>query len=167
MNVRKLMRLVASLTGLLGLAMYSVPAHADDPTVNIPHSCQGGVALVPSASPLTIVSKWTMSTRGNTQAFANSASGIMTINGQPVAAVKSEVIQAFADAHPDGNADDGWRVQWTFATTSPAQGQSIVVTFQIVLAFAVADHELGPGQPIILPAGPLFPNPFTCTVTGT
>jgi hypothetical protein len=108
-----------------------------------------------------------MSTRGNTQAFANAATGIMTVDGQAVTLVKSDVYQLSADIHPDGNADDPWRVQWSFATTAPAQGQSMVVTFNITLARAVADHELGPGQPGILPAGPLSPNPFRCIVTGT
>jgi hypothetical protein len=108
-----------------------------------------------------------MSTRGNTQAFANAATGIMTVNGQAVTPIKSDVYQPFADIHPDGNADDAWRVQWSFATTAPPRGQSMVVTFIIVLARPVADHELGPGQPGIIPAGPLFPSPFRCSVTGT
>src|SRR5260370_25769339 len=108
-----------------------------------------------------------MSTRGNTQAFANAATGEMTINGQPVSPVKSDVFRPGSDNHPDGNADDPWRVQWSFATTVPMQGQSMLVTFEITLAYPVADHEGGPGQPVILPAGPLFQNPFRCTVTGT
>ncbi len=90
----------------------------------------------------------------------------MTVNGQAVTPMKSDVLQVSADIHPDGNADDAWGVKGSFATTAPAFGQSMVVTFNIVLAYAVADHELGPGQPVIIPAGPLFPNPFTCTVTG-
>jgi len=167
MEVRKVSYLVALLFSFLALGLLSAPVFAAGTTVNIPHGCLGGSVSVPAASPLTIVSGWTMSTRGNTQAFANAATGIMTVNGQAVTPMKSEVFQLFADIHPDGNADDAWRVQWSFATTSPARGQSMVVTFNIVLAYPVADHELGPGQPAILPAGPLFPNPFRCTVTGT
>jgi hypothetical protein len=166
MEVRKVSGLVAFLFSLLALGLLSAPVFADGTTVGIPGGCRGGSVSVPAGSPLTIASGWTMSTRGNTQAFANAATGIMTINGQPVTPVKSEVFQAFPDIHPDGNADDGWRVRWTFATTAPALGQSMIVTFTIVLARPVADHELGPGQPVILPAGPLFPNPFTCAVTG-
>gem|GEM_PF-6579486 len=155
------------MIGLPALGIFSAPVYADDPTVNIPHGCLGGSAPVPANSPLTIVSGWTMSTRGNTQAFSNAATGIMTVDGQAVTAVKSDVFHPPADSRSDGNADDAWRVQWSFATTAPAQGQSFVVTFDIVLANAVADHEGGPGEPVILPAGPLFANPFVCTVIGT
>jgi hypothetical protein len=109
-----------------------------------------------------------MSTRGNTQAFANAATGIMTVNGQPVTATKSDVFHpGVPDTHPDGNADDAWRVLWSFATTSPSLGQSMVVTWNILLARDVADHELGSGQPTILSAGLLFQPPFTCVITGT
>jgi hypothetical protein len=164
METRKIRRLVALLSSLVAVWVFAAPAHADGTTINIPHQC-GSVSL-PAASPLTIVSGWTMSTRGNTQAFANAATGVMTVNGQAVSPVKSEVFQRVAVKNPDGNADDAWRVEWSFATTVPTQGQTMVVTFEITLAYPVADHELGPGQPIILPAGPLFPNPFQCTVTG-
>lgn len=163
MEARKISRFVALLSSLLALCVFAAPAYADGTTINIPHQC--GTVSLPAASPLTIVSGWTMSTRGNTQAFANAATGVMTINGQAVSPVKSEVYQPRPDNHPDGNADDPWRVQWSFATTVPTQGQTMVVTFYISLAYPVADHELGPGQPIILPAGPVT-NPFTCTVTG-
>ena len=164
MEARKISRCVALLLSLAALCVFAAPVYADGTTINIPHQC-GSVSL-PAASPLTIVSGWTMSTRGNTQAFANAATGLMTINGQAVAPVKSEVFQQRPDNHPDGNADDPWRVQWSFATTAPLKGASMVVTFEITLAHAVADHELGSGQPTILPEGPLFPNPFHCTVMG-
>ena len=167
MKVGKFSRLAAVLFSLLAVGLVSAPVFAEGTTVGIPGGCRSGSVPVPALSPLTLASGWTMSTRGNTQAFANAATGVMTVDGQAVTPVKSEVFQAFPDIHPDGNADDGWRVRWTFATTAPALGQSMVVTFTIVLARPVADHELGPGQPVILPAGPLFPNPFTCIVTGT
>lgn len=165
MGLRNLSRLVALLFSLLGLGLLSAPAYAAGTTINIPHQC--GSVSVPAASPLTIVSGWTMSTRGNTQAFANAATGVMTINGQLVTPTKSEVYQPHPDGQPDGNADDAWRVQWSFATSAPAQGQSMIVTFDITLAYPVADHETGPGQPTILPAGSLFPSPFVCSVTGS
>lgn len=151
------------LFSLLALCVLAAPAYADGTTINIPHQC-GSVSL-PAATPLTIVSGWTMSTRGNTQAFANAATGVMTINGQAVSPVESDVFQPRPDNHPDGNADDPWRVQWTFTTTVPAQGQSMVVAFYITLAYPVADHETGPGQPMILPAGPVT-SPLTCTISG-
>jgi hypothetical protein len=166
MEARKISRFVALPLSLLALCVFAAPAYADGTTINIPHQCPGSVSL-PAGSPLTIVSGWTMSTRGNTQAFANAATGVMTIDGQAVSPDKSEVYQPRPENHPDGNADDGWRVQWSFATGVPAQGSTMVVTFEIVLARAVADHELGPGQPTIIPAGPLFTNPFRCTVIGT
>jgi hypothetical protein len=161
-EIRKLSALVAVLFSLLALGLFSAPAYADDTTINIPHSCQpGGNVLVPAASPLTIVSGWTMSTRGNTEAFANAATGIMTVNGQLVSATKSDVFHpGVADIHPDGNADDAWRVQWSFTTTSPGLGQSVVVTWNILLARDVADHELGSGRPTILSAGLLFQPPL-------
>lgn len=165
MEARKISGLVALLFSLLALCVFATPAYADGTTINIPHQC--GTVSLPAASPLTIVSGWTMSTRGNTEAFANAATGVMTINGQAVSPVKSEVYQPRPDDHPDGNADDPWRVQWSFATTAPPQGASMVVTFEITLDHAVADHELGSGRPIILPAGPLFAHPFQCTVIGT
>ncbi len=165
MEARKIKRFVALLFSLVALCIFAAPAYAAGTTLNIPHQC-GSVSL-PAATPLTIVSGWTMSTRGNTQAFANAATGEMTINGQPLSPVKSDVFRPGSDNHPDGNADDPWRVQWSFATTVPMQGQSMLVTFEITLAYPVADHEGGPGQPVILPAGPLFQNPFRCTVTGT
>ena len=165
MAPHKISSFVALLFSLLALCIFAAPAYADGTTINIPHQC--GSVSVPAASPVTIVSGWTMSTRGNTQAFANAATGVMTINGQAVSPVMSEVYQPRPDNHPDGNADDAWRVQWSFSTTAPVQGASMVVTWEITLARAVADHELGSGQPGILPAGPLFTNPFHCTVIGT
>ena len=48
-----------------------------------------------------------------------------------------------------------------------AQRQSMIVTFDIALAYPVADHETGPGQPTILPAGSLFTSLLTCLVTGS
>lgn len=168
MEARKISRCVAFPLSLLALCLFAAPVYATGTTINIPHQCRGGLSVsLPAGSPLTIVSGWTMSTRGNTQAFANAATGVMTINGQAVSPVKSDVFQQRPDNHPDGNADDPWRVQWSFATTGPQQGASMLVTFQILLARAVADHETGSGQPSILPAGPLSPNPFHCTVIGT
>jgi len=166
MDVRKFSRLVALLFSLLAVGLLSAPVSGDGTTVGIPGGCRGGSVSVPAGSPLTLASGWTMSTRGNTQAFANAATGILTVNGQTVTPIKSEVFQASADIHPDGNADDAWRVRWLFATTAPSLGESMVVTFNIELDHPVADHEFGPGQPVILPEGPLFANPFTCTVTG-
>ena len=164
MKVGKLKRIVASLLSLPAIALLAAPVYADGTTVNIPHQC--GSVSVPATSPLTFVSGWTQSTRGNTQAFANAATGIMTVDGQQVTPTKSEVYQPVPAIQPDGNADDPWHVQWSYATTAPAPGQITVVTFYITLAYPVADHEGGPGQPFIWPAGPLFPNPFVCTVTG-
>jgi hypothetical protein len=164
-GLRNFSRFLTSLFSLLALGLLSTPVYASGITINIPHQC--GSVSVPATSPLTIVSGWTMSTRGNTQAFANAATGVMTINGQLVTPTKSEVYQPHPDGQRDGNADDAWRVQWSFATTAPAQGQSMIVTFDIALAYPVADHEGGPGQPGILPAGSLFPSPFVCSVTGS
>jgi len=158
----KSLRLMAPVFGLLAFVLLSTVAYADDPTVRIPGGCPGRSVAVPAGSSLTLVSGWTMATRGNTQAFANAATGVMTINGQPVTPVQSEVFPIPFDTEPF----DAWRVQWSFTTTAPGVGQSMVVTFTIVLARGVADHEFGIGQPAIIPAGQLFP-PFTCTVTGT
>jgi hypothetical protein len=157
----KSVRLIVLVLGLLVLGLASTAAYADDPTVRIPGGCPGRNVSVPAGSSLTLVSGWTMATRGNTQAFANAATGVMTINGQSVTPVQSDVLPLPFDTEPL----DAWRVQWSYTTTAPAAGQSMVVTFTIVLARAVADHELGIGQPIIIPAGQLFP-PFSCTVTG-
>lgn len=49
----------------------------------------------------------------------------------------------------------------------------LVVTFNIVLAHEVADHSLvefglaGPGQPAIIPAGPIFTPDLLCNVNST
>jgi hypothetical protein len=49
----------------------------------------------------------------------------------------------------------------------------MVVTFNIVLAHQVVDHSLiefglaGPGQPAIIPAGPIFMPDLLCNVHGT
>lgn len=155
--------LLVLVLAVLSLFAVSTTAYADT-VVKIPHGCQGPTGVkVPAGSPLTLVSGWTMATRGNTQAFANAATGVMTIDGQSVTPVKSDVFPLPVDTEPL----DGWRVQWSFTTTAPAAGQSMVVTFTIVLARDVADHELGIGKPIILQAGPLFPRPFACTITGS
>jgi hypothetical protein len=158
----KSLRLLALVFGLLVVGVLSTAAYADDPVVRIPGGCHGGSVSVPAGSPVTLVSGWTMATRGNTQAFANAATGVMTINGESVTSVQSEVFSIPVDTEPL----DAWRVQWSFATAAPAAGQSMVVTFTIVLARAVADHEFGIGRPVIIPAGPLFPQPFSCAVTG-
>ncbi|HVS05094.1 MAG TPA: hypothetical protein VHK65_02880 [Candidatus Dormibacteraeota bacterium] len=154
-------RLIVLVLNLLALGLLATSAYADDPTVRIPGGCPTGKVSVPAGGSLTLVSGWAMATRGNTQAFANAATGVMTIDGQPVTAVQSDVFPLPVDFEPF----DAWRVQWSYTTTGLAVGQSIVVTFTIVLAHQVADHELGRGKPIILPAGQLFP-PITCTVTG-
>lgn len=159
-------RLVALPFSLAAIGLLTTPVYADDATVRIPHGCQGGPVSVTAGGPLTIVSGWTMSTRGNTQAFANAATGVMTINGQSVTPAKSEVFRIPIDSKPDGNADDPWRVQWSFTTTAPPLHGSMLITFDIVLSRVVADHETGSGAPSFLPAGPLFPQPFTCTVIG-
>jgi hypothetical protein len=92
----------------------------------------------------------------------------MTVDGQAVTPSKSDVFQQSPDTHPDGNADDPWRVRWTYATTAPAEpGQTMVVTFNILLSRQVADHELGPGQPGFLGPGYLFPQAFSCTLSAT
>jgi hypothetical protein len=162
MGVRSL-RVLVLVFGLLALGLLSTAAYADDPIVSI-FGCvrAGGSVSVSAGSPVTFTGGWTMATRGNTQAFANAAAGVMTINGQSVTPVQSEVFPLPVDFEPL----DLWRVQWSHATTAPAAGQSMVVTFTIVLARDVADHEGGIGKPIIIPAGRLFP-PFTCTVSGT
>jgi hypothetical protein len=161
MGARSL-RLIVLVIGLLALGLFSTAANADDPVVRIPGGCHGGSVSVPAGSPVTLLSGWTRATRGNTQAFANAATGVMTIDGQSVTPVQSDVFPVPVDFEPL----DVWRVQWSFAASAPAAGQSMVVTFTIVLARAVADHEFGIGRPVIIPAGPLFPQPFHCTVTG-
>lgn len=166
MRTRKL-RLVGVPLSLLAIALLSITVYADGTTIRIPACMRAGGVSVPAGSPITLVAGWTMSTRGNTEAFANAAAGIITVDGQSAIPVKSDVFQLFPDSHPDGNADDAWRVQWSFATTAPAQGQTMVATFNIVLAHQVADHEFGSGKPSFLPAGPLFPTPISCTVTGS
>lgn len=159
----KLRPLFVPMLALLLLAMLSTTANADGTTVRIPNGCHGATATaVPAGSPVTIVSGWTMATRGNTQAFANAATGVMTIDGQPVSPTQSEVFAIPKDFEPL----DAWRVQWSYTTTAPALGQTMVVTFTIVLSRDVVDHELGIGQPSILPAGQLYP-PFTCTLIGS
>ncbi len=157
----KSLRSMALVFGLLASGLVSTAAYADDPIVPIVGCFVAGGVSVPAGSQVTFRAGWTMATRGNTQAFANSATGVMTVDGQSVMPVQSDVFPLPVDTEPL----DAWRVQWSFTTTAPAAGQSMVVTFTIVLARAVADHELGIGQPIIIPAGQLFP-PFSCTVTG-
>jgi hypothetical protein len=158
----KSLRLIVLLSGLLAFGLLSTAVYADDPTVRIPGGCPGGKASVPAGSSLTLVSGWAMATRGNTQDFANAATGVMTINGQSVTPVQSDVFPLPIDSEPL----DGWRVQWSYTTVAPAVGESMVVTFTIVLARAVADHEFGIGKPAIIPAGQMFSPPFACTVTG-
>jgi len=155
------LRLMALVFGLLVSGLGSTVAYADDPIVPIVGCFVKGGVSVPAGSQVTFRAGWTMATRGNTQAFANAATGVMTVDGQSVTPVQSEVFPLPFDTEPL----DAWRVQWSDTTTAPAAGQSMVVTFTIVLARAVADHEGGIGKPSIIPAGQLFP-PFSCTVTG-
>ena len=162
----KSIRLLVPAVAALSLTVLSVTAYADGTTIRIPACVRAGGASAPAGSSITLVSGWTMSTRGNTEAFANAATGVMTVDGVGVTPVKSDVFQPVADLHPDGNADDAWRVEWSNATTAPAQaGQPMVVTFVIMLDRQVADHEGGSGQPGVLGPGPVAP--LTCVVTAT
>jgi hypothetical protein len=168
MNAKRFWRPIVVAVGILSIALLSVTAYADDPTVPIPGCFRMGGVSVPAGAPVTFLIGWTMSTRGNTQSFANAASALMTVDGQAVTPSESDVFQNRPDTHPDGNADDPWRVQWTYATTAPAQaGQTMVVTANLLLSRQVADHELGSGQPIFLGPGLLFPRDFTCTLTAS
>jgi len=161
MGLRRFGSSIALAFGFLAVGLVSTPAYADDPTVSIVGCFVAGGVSVPAGSSVTFKGGWAMATRGNTQAFANAATGVMTVDGLAVTPTKSEVFPLPVDSEPL----DGWRVSWSYTTTAPAAGQIMVVTFTIVLARDVADHEGGIGKPSILPAGQMFP-PFSCTVTG-
>ena len=122
---------------------------------------------VAAGSPVTFVAGWGMSNRGNLIDFIHAATATMTVDGQPVTPTETE------PSLIDPVDNDTWKVSWTYDTVAPAAGQTMVVTFNIVLAHDVADHSLvefglaGPGQPAIIPAGPIFTPDLLCNVNGT
>jgi hypothetical protein len=165
----KLRRLLALLFALLPIGLLASPAHADDPVINLVQ-CSFPLhhnVSVAAGSPITLRTGWAMSNRGNLIAFVNAATVTMTVNGQAVTPSESEPFLV------DSLDNDTWRVNWTYETVAPAAGQTMVVTFNIVLAHQVADHTLiefgltGPGRPAIIPAGPIFTPDLLCNVLAT
>ena len=115
--------LMALVFGLSASGLLSTAAYAGDPIVPIVGCFVAGGVSVPAGSQVTFRAGWTIATRGNTQAFANAATGIMTVDGAAVTSVQSDVFPVIGAAEPL----DAWRVQWSFTTTAPAAGQSMVV----------------------------------------
>jgi hypothetical protein len=165
----KLRRLLALLLALLPIGLLASSARADDPVIRL---VQCSFPLhhnisVSAGSPITLLTGWAMSNRGNLIDFLNAATVTMTVNGQAVTPTESEPVLV------DPLDNDIWRVNWTYDTVAPAAGQTVVVTFNIVLAHQVADHSLiefsltGPGMPAIIPAGPIFTPDLLCNVLAT
>jgi hypothetical protein len=165
----KLRRLLALLLALLPVGLLATTAYADDPRIslircNFPLHHNVSVA---AGSALTLATGWGMSNRGNLIDFIHAATVTMTVDGQAVTPTQTEPILI------DSVDNDNWLVFWTFSTVAPAVGQVMVVTFNIVLAHEVVDHSLiefglaGPGQPAIIPAGPVFTPDLLCNVHGT
>jgi hypothetical protein len=164
-----LRRLLALLVALLPVGLLATTAHADDPRISLIH-CNFALnhnVPVAAGSPITLATGWGMTTRGNLIDFIHAATVSMTVDGQAVTPTEGEPVLV------DSVDNDGWLVSWTFSTVAPATGQTMVVTFNIVLAHDVVDHSLiefglaGPGQPAIIPAGPLFTPDLLCNVHGT
>jgi hypothetical protein len=165
----KLRRLLALLFALLPIGLLAAPAYAGDPVIRL---VQCNFQLdhnisVAAGSPITLSAGQVMSNRGNLIAFINAATVTMTVDGQAVTPTESEPFLV------DPVDNDTWRVNWTYDTIAPAVDQTMVVTFNIVLAHQVVDHtpiELGlamPGKPAIIPAGPFFTPDLLCNVLGT
>ncbi len=162
-------RLLALLVALLAVGLQAATAYADDPRIslircNFPLNHNVSVA---AGSPITLATGWGMTTRGNLVDFIHAATVTMTVDGQAVTTTRAEPVLV------DPVDNDGWLVFWTFSTVAPAAGQTMVVTFNIVLAHQVVDHSLiefglaGPGQPAIIPPGPIFTPDLLCNVHGT
>jgi hypothetical protein len=165
----RLRLLLALVVALLPVALLATTAYADDPRIslircNFPLHHNVSVA---AGSPLTLATGWGMSNRGNLIDFIHAATVTMAVDGQPVTPTRTEPILI------DSVDSDNWLVFWTFNTVAPAVGQVMVVTFNIVLAHEVVDHSLiefglaGPGQPAIIPPGPVFTPDLLCNVHGT
>jgi len=164
-----LRRLLALLVALLPVGLLATTAHADDPRIslikcNFPLDHNVSVA---AGSPITLATGWGMSNRGNLIDFIHAATVTMTVDGQAVTPTEGQPVLI------DSVDNDGWLVSWTFNTVAPAAGQTMVVTFNIVLDHQVVDHSLiefglaGPGRPATIPAGPLFTPDLLCNVQGT
>src|SRR5260370_18744696 len=162
-------RLLAVLVALLPVGLLATTAHADDPRISL-INCNFHLhhnVSVAAGSPITLATGWGMTTRGNLVDFIHAATVTMTIDGQAVTTTRAQPVLV------DSVDNDGWLVFWTFSTVALAAGQTMVVTFNIVLAHQVVDHSLfkfglpGPGQPAILPPGPIFAPALLSTVDAT
>jgi hypothetical protein len=97
----------------------------------------------------------------------HAATVTMSVDGQVVTPTQTEPILI------DSVDNDNWLVFWTYSTVAPAAGQTMIVTFKIVVDHQVVDHSLvefglaGPGQPAIIPTGPIFTPDLLCNVHGT
>jgi len=162
-------RLLALLVALLAVGLQAATAYADDPRIslircNFPLNHNVSVA---AGSPITLATGWGMTTRGNLIDFIHAATVTMTVDGQAVTPTEGEPFLV------DSVDNDGWLVFWTFSTVAPAAGQTMVVTFNIVLDHQVVDHTLiefglaGPGRPAIILPGPIFAPDLLCNVHGT
>jgi hypothetical protein len=166
MRLIKLRRLLALVIALIPIGLQVTPAYADTVIRLVPCNFpQHHNTSVVAGSPITLLTGWAMSNRGNLIDFIHAATVTMTVNGQAVTPTASEAVLI------DPVDNDTWRVTWTYTTVAPAAGQTTVVTFNLVLAHQVVDHELiefglaGPGKPAIIPAGPLYT--LLCNVHGT
>jgi hypothetical protein len=171
--MRVLPRLLALIAMVSPLALMPTNVAADDPIVRmIP--CAFPMhhnTTVPAGSTLTLVIGWAMSTRGNLEDFVRAATVTFTINGQAVTPMQSDI----APVSPDqATGEDIWIVRWSYTTTAPAAGQTMVWTTGLTLSRAITDHELQelglapPGEPGKIAAGTVWdPNQYFCNITGT
>jgi hypothetical protein len=154
------------------LALMPTNVAADDPIVRmIPCASSNHQTPIPAGSTLTLVIGWSMSTRGNLEDFVRAAVVTFTINGQVVTPTQSDIVPA-STTQPSG--EDFWHVSWSYNTTAPPAGQTMVWTTGLTLSRAVTDHEAQefglapPGEPGKIPAGTFWdPDQLFCNITGT
>jgi hypothetical protein len=108
-----------------------------------------GTTTVPEGIDINIRAGWGALTLGQIQAFLHSVTTDATLDGEPI-------VGSFGT--PFGSKADGWGVFWNYPTVAPAAGESIAITLEWTLRFAVYDGET------LFPAGSR--GVHTCTITG-
>ncbi len=170
--MRGLQRLLVGLVIVSPLALTPATAAADDPTVRMVQCAfpMHHNTSVVAGSTLRLVIGWGMSTRGNLEDFVRAATVTFTIDGQDVTPTQSDLLPP-PSAQPTG--EDIWRVTWSYTTTAPAVGHTMLWTTGLTLSRPVTDHtaqefgDSGPGQPG-KDAGTVWdPNLYFCNITGT
>ncbi len=129
-------------------------------TVNIFPCAFGGGATVGAGLQINLTATWTAKTRGLTNSFLDAVTTFASVNSTPVANANSYF------SAPTGDNTNGWLTRWTYPTgITLAAGQTMTVSFDWVLAYAITDGFKNDNKQSHIGPGSVFGGPLSCTIT--